>query len=238
MLESLSAMVDDEACELELRRVLKSLDDDEATLDYWHRYQLAGAAMRKESHIDCSVNLLGAINAELDGESSLASGEGTQAGMSYTTNEKAGSVAVFAQQKWKALAGQAMIAASIAAVFVVSFNYVGPNSSESAGSPQLATIAPVEVNTHVVADSVPIGFNLPLPEARVVGGGNSTAVKPSRATTGRYTPVSRYNDDLSDPATQQVLDQLLIEHASRSSMNGSLGFMPFARVSKMDAVQQ
>ena len=42
------------------------------------------------------------------------------------------------------------------------------------------------------------------------------------------------SDDLTDPATQAMLNRLLIEHAARSSVNGSMGILPFARVSKMD----
>ncbi len=45
--ESLSAVMDNEADELELRRVLNAVDDAE-TRATWSRYQVARAAMHKE----------------------------------------------------------------------------------------------------------------------------------------------------------------------------------------------
>ena len=45
--ESLSAVMDNEADELELRRVLNAFDDTQ-TRDTWSRYQVARAVMHKD----------------------------------------------------------------------------------------------------------------------------------------------------------------------------------------------
>jgi hypothetical protein len=133
------------------------------------------------------------------------------------------------QARWKTFVGQGMVAASVAAVFVLGFGYLGETEVNGSSGPQLVN-SPQAENNHAVADSVPIGFDLPLPEARVVSGGNAAVLQ---AKQNQRQTSRRYSDDLSDFATQQMLDQLLIEHARRSSVNGSLGIMPFARVSNM-----
>ena len=44
--ESLSALMDGEADELEVRRLLNQLEQDDELRATWHRYQLLGAVMR------------------------------------------------------------------------------------------------------------------------------------------------------------------------------------------------
>ncbi|MBD8491714.1 anti-sigma factor [Pseudomonas syringae] len=64
--ESLSAVMDNEADELELRRVLSAIDDAD-TRATWSRYQVARAAMHKEllvPHLDISAAVSAAIADE------------------------------------------------------------------------------------------------------------------------------------------------------------------------------
>ncbi|MDY0207376.1 MAG: RseA family anti-sigma factor [Pseudomonas sp.] len=64
--ESLSALLDNETDELELRRVLNASNETEVR-DTWSRYQIARAAMHNELHIaqvDLSANIMAAISAE------------------------------------------------------------------------------------------------------------------------------------------------------------------------------
>ena len=65
--ESLSAVMDNEADELELRRVLSALDDAE-TRATWSRYQVARAVMHKDlldPHLDLSAAVSVAIAEEI-----------------------------------------------------------------------------------------------------------------------------------------------------------------------------
>lgn len=64
--ESLSAVMDNEADELELRRVLASSEDAEVRAT-WSRYQLARAAMHKEL-LEPRLDVAGAVFAALDNE--------------------------------------------------------------------------------------------------------------------------------------------------------------------------
>ena len=65
--ESLSAVMDNEADELELRRVLNAIDDADARAT-WSRYQIARAAMHKElliPHLDITAAVSAAIADEV-----------------------------------------------------------------------------------------------------------------------------------------------------------------------------
>ncbi|MCP2022890.1 sigma-E factor negative regulatory protein [Pseudomonas laurylsulfatiphila] len=68
--ESLSAVMDNEADELELRRVLNACDDVE-TRDTWARYQIARAVMHKDLLLP-RLDIAAAVSAALADEASPA----------------------------------------------------------------------------------------------------------------------------------------------------------------------
>ena len=68
--ESLSAVMDNEADELELRRVLNAFDDAH-TRDTWSRYQVARAAMHKDLMIP-RLDIASAVSAALAEEQTPA----------------------------------------------------------------------------------------------------------------------------------------------------------------------
>lgn len=63
--ESLSALMDDEASDLELRRLLKALPQDPGLTATWKRYHAVRASLRRELHTDPTVDLLPGIKARL-----------------------------------------------------------------------------------------------------------------------------------------------------------------------------
>ena len=63
--ESLSALVDGEADELEIRRILNQLDKDDDLRESWKNYHLMGSLMRDERFDN--VDLAQGINQSLDG---------------------------------------------------------------------------------------------------------------------------------------------------------------------------
>jgi len=68
--ESLSAVMDNEADELELRRVLSALDDVD-TRETWARYQIARAAMHKDLLLP-RLDIAAAVSAALEDETAPA----------------------------------------------------------------------------------------------------------------------------------------------------------------------
>lgn len=64
--ESLSAVMDGEGDELELRRVLKSLSKSPEEADTWRRYHVIGSALRRERDIDVTIDLSAAVRERID----------------------------------------------------------------------------------------------------------------------------------------------------------------------------
>lgn len=68
-IESLSALMDGEADELEIRRILNQLESDDELRNKWKNYHLMGSLMRDESFD--RIDLTQGINAALNGEASV-----------------------------------------------------------------------------------------------------------------------------------------------------------------------
>ena len=64
--ESLSALVDGEATEMELHRILKS--DDAELGQKWNRYQLARSAMKKDLSLTAAIDVSAAVSAAIADE--------------------------------------------------------------------------------------------------------------------------------------------------------------------------
>lgn len=144
--ESLSALMDNEADELELRRILKEIETlaagksaEEITelvelQAKWHRYHIVSASLRQEIHSKPSRNLLSAIQAELEQDAVPArSFKDTVAGRSVLR-----------------LFGQGAIAASVAVavLFTADFALVaGNNTGDNAGSERAAQLADSDAAT-------------------------------------------------------------------------------------------
>lgn len=66
--ESLSALMDNEGDELELRRVLKAMDESPDAAAAWRRYHLMRSLMRREPEVDVMMDLSAGITARLRDE--------------------------------------------------------------------------------------------------------------------------------------------------------------------------
>lgn len=55
--ESLSALMDGEASELEVRRVLATMDQGDEVRQTWRRYQLASSVMRKSATLSLNIDI-------------------------------------------------------------------------------------------------------------------------------------------------------------------------------------
>ncbi len=112
--ESLSAVMDNEADELELRRVLAASDDAELRAT-WSRYQMARAVMHKEL-LEPRLDIAAAVSAALADEA----------------------LPVRAARPWRTL-GRVAVAASVTLAVLAGVRFY--NQDELAG-PQLAQQAP------------------------------------------------------------------------------------------------
>lgn len=222
LMESLSALVDNEASELEVRRILKNIENDPALLERWRRYHLIGAALRREHslHVQGVQDLVSGVADRIDREVAVPVAH------SESSSEKAAS-------PWWNFIGKTTVAASFAAALVLGFGYMAPSDEAQSGA-RLADAAPTPAPERAeavafVANQAPLGFAVPSLEGRTVGINSGAA----SANPNAQMAVVRAPDDMTDMATQQLLNQLLILHSERASVNGSLGIMPFARISHM-----
>lgn len=106
--ETLSALLDDEAQELELRRLLSRMDEDPSLLQRWQRFQLARAAMHGEPIVPAQDFLAG-VQQRIAGEALPRR-----------------------QDAWRRTAGGFAVAASVAALVVLGGLQFSPTSQPPA----------------------------------------------------------------------------------------------------------
>lgn len=119
--ESLSAIMDGEAGDLELRRVLQATEQDPAVRGTWERYQIARAAMHKEpwqGKVDLSAGIAAAL-----------------------ANEPAPKAAVQPSAIWQNV-GKLAVAASVTLAVLVGVKMV--NQDNVPGEPAMVAERPVQ----------------------------------------------------------------------------------------------
>ena len=115
--ETISALLDNEADDLELRRFLKSCEQDPTLLETWERYSLVQSALNEPVQ-PMSASLSQRIAAQIEQEAPLP--------------------AAAAPSSWKEGITKMGIAASVAAVFLVAMQV---NLDSGSGTSAIPTIA-------------------------------------------------------------------------------------------------
>lgn len=214
--ESVSALVDGENSELDLRRILKRSTDSDDVKHVWHRYHLAGELMRKDRHASANaqqidLSFLKGIQDEIADDTIVA----PRASVSSMT------------QTWREGMGKLAVAASVAVAVLVGFQYIEP-SSNSGGTSVAAQAKP-----SLPGPVVPAGFELPSITARTVssveGGvthGSAVSV-PLRSSSVAPTWAPNSTEELE---LQLRLRRIMLKHAESSAASGGLGVLPFARL--------
>jgi sigma-E factor negative regulatory protein RseA len=244
LLESLSALVDNEASDMEVRRILKNVECNPDVRDRWRSYNLIGSVLRKEVDLNLggTVDIAKQISLALQQEQTFAE-ISSDDNRSLSSGDVAATHALHVESErrkgWVDFVAKSAIAASFAGALVVGFNLMSPNQvsefEHNSGALVLGdnTIGADTLGekTRPVAQTLntPVGFELPRLESRNVSTGSAAQVSPARTQAFNSSQM----DDITDPATQNLLNELLIHHAAKASANGGMGVMPFARVSQM-----
>ncbi len=228
LFESLSALVDGEASELELHRILKSIGEDEALQARWQRYHLMRSVLRKDSmplvgshQADFLNSVRSAIDSEVLGEGGEGPLSSQSSGDASNARSKMGGV-------WAQWIGKSAVAASVAFVFVLGFSQL--QNSHVDQTAVLAEVVNYQDQNAGGTQAAPLGFELPAVESRTVSVAQQVR---------NYSPASAVvanpllEQQLSTMPPQVLLNQLHILHAERASVNGSMSLLPFARVSEM-----
>lgn len=131
--ESLSALMDGEADELEIRRLLSQTQQSPELLETWQRYQLIGSLMRQESAF--AVDLSKGVRQALDGE---------------PMDDVAVSHAVKAAGNWRWLAASGAVAASVMLAVLVGVQQWQTTQMPAQGQGLLASNSETSVDTSLV----------------------------------------------------------------------------------------
>ncbi len=212
LFESLSALVDNQATELELRRLLGESEKDSEVRSKWARLQLARAAMQGESvskeHLGFADSVRNAV-ADIDFEDSAELID--NANSSKPSNS----------HRWKAHTGRFAIAASVAAVVLFSSQQFSLLTADSA-SGRADNLASEEEPTQFISN------NAIIPTINIQPVSNR-APQQTNLPQQAYTQ-SALQQQLQDEWVKEQIRQFMLEQAENSSQNNSTGLLPYARV--------
>jgi sigma-E factor negative regulatory protein RseA len=200
--ESLSALVDGEITELELRRLLKVSDEDYKGLrTRWLRYQAASAGIKKDLPASDFCDLSERISAAIDEETTYS--------MSNQSTRK--------PSIWSGV-GRFAIAASVAGAVVLGVQFApgGVNSELADAESALAPFAKVPSS---------FGHGLPTDTTVRTVSNEAKVTKPAQQTI----IINEATQEQLKQAEEEV-NRLMLEHAQNASQNTQQGVLPYARV--------
>lgn len=200
--QSLSHLMDSEADELELRRILKACDErgGEHLADTWHRYHLVRSVLHKEFEQDQLVDIADRISAALEHEPEPARRKKLFDNWRLRVSQ--------ISDTWMA---KGAIAASVAAAVVLMM----PDPQQDLPvAQQVATQA--------------FGYQQTLP-AR---GLQQSPIGVQRVSSGTDQPRTGYQlVDNQKQQQERLIRGYLMQHSEYVAANGTHGMMPIVRVS-------
>lgn len=207
--ESLSALLDGEHTELDLRRVLKAAETDSAVAEKWASYQLTRQLISKELDAQCRGGFLQGIQEAIADE-----------GVSNTKSSTF--------SRWQRYATQGAVAACFTFVFLIGATQWSQNN---AGQPDQSLAS--QAGSAESLAVVPQGFELPPLTARTVSnvpaGANSNVSSPAFPLRSQASGQAQLQEVVLSAEQQALLERLMLKHADSSAANGGLGVMPYTR---------
>lgn len=201
-LEELSALMDGEASELEVRRVLNAIGQDQVLGEKWTRYQITREVLKGESRGRAlawqQVDLAARVTQALEAESAHSAAPARRRG-----------------DGWRPLANVA-VAASVAAAVVLGWQGLQPQPV-TVGSPVAVVPAP---SPAVASAPAPAASGL-MTVAQTRSNFRNTTAPASPPEIIRYSPA---------PGTDDPLNEYLISHSGNAALNTASGVAPYARV--------
>lgn len=257
--ESLSALLDGEASEFELRRILKSGDETEAR-EIWQRYQIASALLRGDCHSPgealnapaFSAGVIAALNAEdlvhqdMANQDQAYREEDGQSQSPRTDNAtpytRDSGFSAILTNSWYSALGKVAIAASVTFAMLLGVSQFSLN--EAGGVDANAVMAGVEASANHPGDTsanVPDGYSVPSLNAMTV---SSVPGSPSRynstvrsltlpASAAQNGTVQSGTVEYS-PELQAQLQRILILHSEKATAEVGLTIVPISRLSSQD----
>ncbi|GHE21920.1 sigma-E factor negative regulatory protein [Halomonas urumqiensis] len=235
--ESLSALMDNEGDELELRRVLKSLEDAPDAAESWRRYHLMRSLMRREPEVDVTTDLSAGIMARLSDEP-LPQG--------VTRDAPARRSLPFARSAGIAAAVSLMVITGVQFYSgglpgdASSVEQPGTASAPSQSQPSPASLASSGAPDSSESVSRPSLVDLPLFQSPlgVSGGGQGLMTVGSGTDTPMFMAPGTRQSLRSDAEQARLLQSYLDRHAEGSAYPSGDAWMPLLRASGSESLGQ
>ncbi|UHQ55156.1 MULTISPECIES: sigma-E factor negative regulatory protein [Microbulbifer] len=218
--ESLSALMDGEATELELQRLLKHGGAEGELAERWSRYQLAASVMRREQVSPAIPGLAAGISAAIEAEAPLD----VQAGESPSAANDG------TRSPWMRTLSRGAVAATVAFAAILGVQQLSQPqpgvSGNETGAPQLAAepARPVQQPVQQSAPQ-PSGFYVPAPTTRSVSTAGPRLV-PERQSG---VPVQGVIQQAPPAELIRHLNRVMIQHSQQAGHVSTQGMVPFAR---------
>jgi sigma-E factor negative regulatory protein RseA len=222
--ESLSALMDNEGDELELRRVLKALEASPDAAEAWRRYHLMRSLMRREPDIDVATDLSAGIMARLKDEQPPrmdAPAPTTRRSLPF--------------------ARSAGIAAAVSLMVITGVQFYGGGGSDgtqpsvaggSAAQPAPASLAAGE------SAAPPSLVNLPLFQLPQGAGQGLMTVGAGADASPMFMAPGQRQSLLIDEEQARLLQSYLDRHAEGAAYRSGDTWMPLLRASGADGLGQ
>ncbi|MFC6632159.1 sigma-E factor negative regulatory protein [Microbulbifer taiwanensis] len=213
--ESLSALMDGEASELELQRLLKASAGSAEVGERWSRYQLAASVLRREQVAPVDSGLAASISAAIEREEplSLSGGGGAEAADGL------------ANSRWWRPLSRGAVAATVAFAAILGVQQL--QVADSGVQPGGELVAEVERPAQPVVQSSPqpSGFYVPAPTTRSVSTASPRLVPDSQPGVAGQAVIQQ----MPTPELMRHLNRVMIQHSEQAAHVGSQGMVPFAR---------
>jgi sigma-E factor negative regulatory protein RseA len=217
--ESISALMDNQASELELQRILKASEQDAEVGATWSRYQIAGAVLRGEQTPFVMSDFAARVSAAIDKEDALSA----QPAVVQSQSGKP-------QGLWYQL-GRVALVASVAGGMIVGVNQLNVSDSSFSQIASNTATAPVQAPAEMV--SLPSGINSPALNTRTVAVQTGYESRPQENRHVNFQP-RQPNGVVSDDEVSRYVNQMIKAHSDNAAMNSGQGVLPYARVIIID----
>jgi len=211
--QSLSALMDGEATDMELHRLLKEVSQGSELRDKWKRYHMVSSALKGDAAIT-PIDYSAAISAAIDEESS------------HRQSVLAGFVGS---------AGRFAIAASVALVAVLGVQQLNSPLDSVAPVSEFAGIEQVDEENVGPAIQFPSGFQ-PIINARTVSAGGNN--KSSQFVTPVIEVRQQAERNYSEAQLRAYMNDVMARHSNHAALNSNQGMLPFARLNEAEAAAE
>lgn len=226
--ESLSVLMDGESDELELRRVLKALPNDDDAADTWRRYHLARSMMQREQGVDISVDLSAGIMARLRDEPAPMMADAEQ-----VARQRSGGIS---------FARGAGVAAAVSLMVITGVQYFGNGASvdqsgnaatTASNASQGTQVQPVSLASQPTVARADMPMFEPTPFRLSGQPGQSGLMNISEAGFSAQTPqgVTASQGTTIDVDQIGLLQSYLEQHTQSAAYGSGDSWMPLMRSS-------